>query len=372
MSVIVVNVTAAKSGGALSILNQFLDGIEEYDNHNYFIVFVDPGFRQREIEGVRYVPVDTKGWRDRILWDKEGFKDWLKNNHVEPDLIISLQNTGVNYSCEVPQLIYYHQLLAIDPHRWNPFKRDEFILFCYKNFYPYFVKQYLTKNTHVVVQMSFIKDAFLKKFDIPEGHVHVVPPKMGLIDFNKMETGNKYDDGCMHFIYPAAGMVYKNHIVLLRALCLLKKENREYYDKIRLHLTLKKGECKKVDECIKLWGLEDVVELGGIIPFQELLACYKSMDALLFPSFVETVGLPLLEAAGCGMAIKAADLPYAHEVLQGYEGVSYVSYQDERAWAEAVKDVCLNRQRYIPMKPVRDTKGWKDFFELVDMLKLKR
>lgn len=370
MSTVIVNATAAKSGGALSILNQFLDGIEEYDNHNDFIVFVDPGFRQREIEGVRYVPVDTKGWRNRIRWDKRGFKDWLRDNRMEPDLIISLQNTGVNYSCDVPQLVYYHQLLAIDSHRWNPFKRDEFILFCYKNFYPYFVKRYLTKNTHVVVQMSFIKDAFLKKFNVPKGHIHVVLPKMRFIDFNKMATGNEYDDGCIHFIYPAAGMVYKNHIVLLRALCLLKKEYWECYNKIRLHLTLKKGECKKIDECIKRWGLEDVVKLGGIIPFQELLACYKNMDALLFPSFIETVGLPLLEAAGSGMAIKAADLPYAHEVLQEYEGVSYVSYQDERAWAEAIKEVYFHKKRFVPIKQEKNTKGWKDFFELVDKLKL--
>ena len=107
------------------------------------------------------------------------------------------------------------------------------------------------------------------------------------------------------------------------------------------------------------------------MPFRELLSCYRSMDALLFPSYIETVGLPLLEAAGSGMAIKAADLPYAREVLQGYAGVSYVDYRDGRAWAEAIRDVCLDRRRYVPMRREEDTSGWKDFFDLVDKLKLE-
>ena len=369
MSVVIVNATAAKSGGALSILNQFVDGVAEYNRDDHFIVFVDLSFKPRELEKVRFVPIDTRGWRNRVRWDKSGFKNWLKSNSVMPDLIISLQNTGVNYSHDVSQLIYYHQLLAIAPHKWNPFRKNEFVLFCYKNFYQYFVRRYLTKNTHVVVQMPFIKDAFLRKFKVPKENVHVISPKTEYVDFNNVI--NRDSDGYVHFIYPAASMVYKNHVVLLKALYLLKKKDRACYDKIRLHFTLRKGDNKKVDRRVKCWELEDVVVMEGCLPFPKLLSCYKNMDALLFPSYIETVGLPLLEAAGCGMAIKAADLPYAHEVLQGYQGVSYVNYQDERAWAEAIEDICRHRKRYVSMMRETNTKGWKDFFELVNSLKKK-
>ena len=355
----------------MSILRQFLDGIKEHNKNDEFVVFVDPGFNGVEIENVRYVSVDTRGWRKRIQWDRQGFKEWIDENGIKPGLIVSLQNTGVNYSRDVPQLIYYHQLLAISCHKWNPLRQGEFLLFCYRNFYQYFVRRYMAANTHVVVQMPFIKKEFLGVFDVPEANVHVIPPKIERYEYDGDKDEEERVVDCVRFIYPATGVVYKNHIVLLKALRLLQEEEWGLFDKVRLFFTLKEGDNRKVDKCVKRWGLEDAVVLGGVMPFQELLACYKNMDALLFPSFIETVGLPLLEAAGCGMAIKAADLPYAHEVLHGYEGVSYVDYQDERAWAKAIKDVCLNRKRYVPMKSNDGAKGWKDFFELVDRLKLK-
>ena len=371
MGTILVNATAAKSGGALSILNQFLEGIREYDRQDDFVVFVDPCFECPQIDNVRFVLIDTREWRKRIRWDESGFKNWIRDNSVSPDLIISLQNTGVNYFSDVPQLIYYHQLLTISPHKWNPLNKGEFILFCYRYFYRYFVKRYLRENTHVVVQIPFIKEGFLREFAVPAGNVHVIPPKIEYANYDEVPNVDKENDEHVQIIYPATGVVYKNHVVLLKALRLLKKENDVLYKRIRLFFTLKEGDNKEIDKYVKKWRLEDVVVLGGRRPFRELLACYKNMDALLFPSYIETVGLPLLEAAGSGMMIKAADLPYAHEALQRYEGVSYMNYKDERAWAEAIKDVCQGKKRYPPLRPKEDAKGWKDFFELVDKLKLK-
>ena len=371
MGYVLVNATAARVSGALSILNQFLEGVKEYGKRDAFVVFVDPGFVGVKIGNVRYVPVDTRGWRKRIQWDSQGFKDWIDENGIKPGLIVSLQNTGVNYSREVPQLIYYHQPLTISSCKWNPLKRSETVLFCYRNFYRYFVKRYLTPMSHVVVQMPFIKKDFLRVFDMPDENVHVIPPKIERIGNDEEEGKDKEFCGHVRFIYPATGVAYKNHLVLLEALRLLREEDRVLFDNIRLVFTLKRGDNREVDKRVKRWGLEDVVVLGGVMPFQELLACYKNMDALLFPSYIETVGLPLLEAAGSGMAIKAADLPYAREVLKGYAGVSYVDYRDGRAWAEAIKDVCHDRRRYVPMRREEDTGGWKDFFELVDKLKLE-
>ena len=39
---------------------------------------------------------------------------------------------------------------------------------------------------------------------------------------------------------------------------------------------------------------------------------------LIFPSYIETVGLPLLEARSCNTMVLASDTPFAHECLAGY------------------------------------------------------
>ncbi len=37
---------------------------------------------------------------------------------------------------------------------------------------------------------------------------------------------------------------------------------------------------------------------------------------LIFPSVTESFGLPLIEAADCGMKILASDLPYVYDVVK--------------------------------------------------------
>ena len=54
----------------------------------------------------------------------------------------------------------------------------------------------------------------------------------------------------------------------------------------------------------------------------EMFKKYKS-TVLVFPSYIETVGLPLLEAKACGSFILAADCIYAHDALKDYKNVRY-------------------------------------------------
>ena len=58
---------------------------------------------------------------------------------------------------------------------------------------------------------------------------------------------------------------------------------------------------------------------------REQMAQRYSESILLFPSYLETVGLPLLEAKQYGAPIIASDCAYAHETVGEYENVSYFS-----------------------------------------------
>lgn len=60
----------------------------------------------------------------------------------------------------------------------------------------------------------------------------------------------------------------------------------------------------------------------GFLDKENLFKCYKE-KILIFPSYIETVGLPLLEARSVGGIIFVADCPYAHEVLGDYENAYF-------------------------------------------------
>ena len=101
----------------------------------------------------------------------------------------------------------------------------------------------------------------------------------------------------------------------------------------------------------------------GVIPFEYVCAMYRQCDALVFPSYIETFGLPLLEAALVGMPIIAADLPYAHEVLDGYEGVKFVPYDQPQMWKDAIQALEKGK-RYKPID-ISKRPGWDELFKTI-------
>ena len=371
MNTILINATAARCSGALTILNQFITHIKQNDGNSYYI-FVDTNYEPvSHFTNIKYIHIDTTAWGKRIFWDNWGFKRYVQANALNPSLIISFQNTGVRYNENIPQLIYYHQALPLFEKQWNFFKSQERLFFLYKYLYSYFVSQSIHKNVFFVVQIQSIKEAFLQRYNISSERVHVLPPEIQTIDYGKVSRVD-FEDGKKHFIYPASPHLYKNHSLLLKALHLIKKRNVTLFQMIRLHLTLSEDDVLDLSKQVHNLGVEDAIVYEGVLPFQKLLACYKSMDALLFPSYIETFGLPLLEAAGAGMCIIASDLPYVHDVIGGYEGVSYQNYEDVEAWASAIESLCLREKKsYAPFQYLLNKGTWNDFFTLMNELKIK-
>ncbi len=368
---IILNVTAARSSGALSILNQFVSHIPPTDNNQYYL-FVDTNYKEVvQAANIKYIHIDTRSWRRRIWWDEYGFRQYVKKKGLQPSLIISLQNTRVKFDKSIPQLIYYHQSLALFPKKWSLFKRQETLFFLYKNIYSWFVSRSINENVFFVVQIPSIKEAFLKRFSIPKEKIYVIPPEVQTIDYGKVFQIQFADDK-RHFIYPATPYLYKNHALLLRALRVIKERNTALFQRIKLHFTLKENNPLGLKELAGSLGVEEAIVFEGVLPFQQLLSYYKSMDALLFPSYIETFGLPLLEAAGAGIAIVASDLPYAHDVVGGYEGVSFLNYEDAEAWASAIESLCEQEKKtYSSFHYPTDRGNWNDFFALIEKLKIQ-
>lgn len=365
--VIVVNATATRSSGGLSILKQFIANIPKETNNKYYI-FIDPELKIKKTQYIIPISIDTKKWSQRIYWDSFGLKKWIKENNITPNLIISLQNTGINYNNEVPQLIYYHQLLPLSKHRWNILKKDELILFIYKHFYSFFVSLYIHKNTSFVVQIPSTKKTFIEKFKVEADKVYVIPPEIPQID-NKNICEHLFGDNKKHFIYPATLFVYKNHLILLKALSILKKKDRKCFDNILIHFTINEKDAGNLKNLIIKYGIEQSIIFEDTIPYKQLLSYYKSMNALLFPSYIESFGLPLLEAAACGVPIIAANLPYAHDVIDLYEGNHFVDYNDAEGWANAIIERYNKKENYKPFTYPSGRGNWKTFFNLIEQFK---
>ncbi|EXZ19622.1 glycosyl transferases group 1 family protein [Bacteroides fragilis str. J-143-4] len=124
-----------------------------------------------------------------------------------------------------------------------------------------------------------------------------------------------------------------------------------------------------LDTEIAKMGLEKNFIFEGTIPFLQLMSYYKSVTALLFPSYLESFGLPLLEAAKVGLPIVVIDLPYAKDVVGTYDGATFVKMHDSVAWAKAIQALCYSKKRYPPFIQQKE-KGWPFFFKIIENIKL--
>jgi glycosyltransferase involved in cell wall biosynthesis len=118
----------------------------------------------------------------------------------------------------------------------------------------------------------------------------------------KSNLKKKYD-----FIYPASGETHKNHKKLIEAFIIISKKNIFP----SLLLTLGKLEYKKlkIDHYKKKFKLKIINKKN--YNRKKFLNNYLRSKALIFPSFTETLGLPLLEAQSYGLDILASDRDFS-------------------------------------------------------------
>lgn len=357
---IIVLATATRSSGALTIYKQYLSHLPNYvEGHKYY-VFVDPSMPQLEIKNVEYIHDSEHSYKHRMYMDKEGYMKKMKERGVTPDVVFSLQNTGCVTDCR--QVIYYHQPLPFYPQKWNPFKKAERMMWLYKYIYPFFVKRTLNKNTEVIVQIPFIKEGFVKRFNYDYNKVHVAFPDVESIDINNIAShdfGNEY----YNFIYPASPSPYKRHLTIVKALEEIRNSNEIMAKQIRVHFTTDLKAYPALYEYIMKTNLSHCFVFHGTLAHEKLLSFYKGSTGLLFPSTIETLGLPLLEAAKFGLPIVAADLSYAHEVTNGYEGVEFVSPDKYEEWADKILNLCINHPKYSSMMEKKS--DWDKIFNII-------
>lgn len=373
--IVFINNPAARSGGALLILRQFLEEISrQKDNDFIFYIFCyGEELKMYESDRIKIIgDIDTKKWRNRIIWDLYGLKNWSKRTGINADLIISLQNTAPFYYKGVPQILYIHQAIPLlKEFRWSLFKKDERLLWFYRNIYKYFIKLNLKNVNFIIVQTLWMKNRVSKEFNINPQRIKIIPPRLPQFDIDEIEKIN-FHDNKFHIFYPATAVKYKNHQLLIKALSLIKKINKSVYKKLQVHFTFSLEDIQEseLNKIIKNEGVSDIIKLEGKMDYNSVLKFYKSVNLLVFPSYLESFPLPLLEGALFGLPILVTDLEYSREVLRGYEGAIFTDYKNYKEWVEKIIEIFNKKPRFRSWSPPRQEE--ESLFNLMDVLIYKQ
>ena len=360
---IFVIATTLQAGGGITIYKQFLSHLPEYVGQNRYWIFVNPVLPQVEIEGVTYISFPLQSKVRRILFEGKLLQAEVSKLRVKPDVVVSLQNNGYKCFKDCKQIVYYHQSLPLYPGRYNLFKSTERTLFNYKYIFPHIVKRTWTKDTQFVVQTPVVKRRFVSYFGVPSANVHVCFPDIEKIDVTLCKAYD-WGDNRYHLMFVGDDSKYRNGCTLVKAMGLLKKKKSQLAENITIHVNSSPEKAPIMYNEVLKNSVSDNFVFEGIIRHDNLLDFYKSATALVFPSSVETVGLPLLEAAALGLSVIVANADYAYEVMKDYDGVKFADVSDYEVWGKSIIEVCESNKRYKPLSQTRKS-DWGYFFDLI-------
>lgn len=330
---IVVNDIAASEGGALSVLKEFHNEILSSEDNNEWIFFLNDNY----IPNSRNIEVKTfhnikKSWYKRLVFDFISGRKII--NKLHPDIYISLQNTAtIGVNCE--QLVYLHQSLPYQTEKnFSFFKKKERKLAVYQKIIGRVFNCLFKKtNSDIIVQSNWMKNNLSKKVN---NKIFVIPPSIKYPVKTEFKNNYNFDEICRTFFYPASDFVYKNHTVIFDA---VEKLHSRGFKHFKVILTLEKKNVKH----------QNLYKFLGNISREQVFDFY-SKSTLLFPSYIETYGLPLQEAQMFGHPIIAADTKFSNEVLKNYNNKFFFDRNDSDKLADIMAQI-LNNDLSIGIKP---------------------
>lgn len=357
MRIAVVDV-AADSGGAVSVLLDFLNYIQSDDEFcrlNEWIVYTSMPVEVKagNVENI-VLPEIKKSWFHRLYWERfRAVKDFSKKRI---DAVISLQNTAFKKGC-YKQIVYFHNILLLaHPRKYSLLKATERKYAVYTKFISRYTLRSLRNADFVIAQTMTVRRELLKKS--PDLNVVVVRPNIYINERYR----NTAEFPVKGLVYPTSAMPFKRIEEIIECV----RENQEWFTKhdFKVFITLTGEEnhyAKKIKR--KTEGLEDVVRLTGFLKRDMLLDLYKNY-ALFVCSELETVSLPLIEAAFTGTPIIAADFPYVKENTVGVNNVYLYAPGNTKDLMGRIHEVSLLKERKNnDLLLLGDT--WKDVVSLL-------
>lgn len=292
----------------------------------------------------------------RIKYEFLYFNKYSKQNDVY--IWISAQDITPNVKCEKLYTYCHNPMMfyKVDKKEIRYSKKLVIFSLLYKYVYGFNIK----KNTYVIVQQEWIRKEFQKKYRI--NNILVARPCLvnTKIDFTETKASTT------SFIFASQGTFFKNFEVICKAVKFLNEKCENEYE---VWLTVDGSEGKYTSDLYKEYGDLKNIKWLGFQNKQDLFNLYDKSTCMIFPSKLETWGLPISEYKNTGKPIIVSDLPYAHETVGSYRSVAFFDPNNYKQLADIMfsiirgYDICQE----VVEKPIAPpyVSSWNEFWAFI-------
>lgn len=362
---IVVSAVSLRKGGTLTILRNCLEYLSTLaQTGECRIVALVHKKELAFYPGIEYIemPDIIKSWSRRLWCEYVAMHDisrqlspvylWLSLHDTTPNVLAERQ--AVYCQTSFPFLKWKMQDLFFD---------YKIVLFSLFTRFAYRI--HIKRNDKLVVQAEWLRKGFARMFELPESKFVVAPPTSAR---QKTPAGSAKESVCKSFLFASTPDCHKNFETVCRAAKLLEKEVGT--GKFKVTLTLSGAENRYARWLYKRWGNVRSIDFAGFMSKERLYGTYAQTDCLIFPSRVETWGLPISEFAAYGKPMLLADLPYAHETAAGSRQTAFFHPEKPEELKEQMKRLLKGDTSFLQVIPENGipqpvARTWEELFKLL-------
>lgn len=364
---VVVSAVNFSEGGPLTVLQESLNAAAQTLPAEWKITAL---VHRKDL--INHPRVQTLAFpQSKRSWFKRLWLEWFEFNRLsrslQPDLWLSLHDITPRVQAR-RQAVYCHNPAPFHRLTWRDARLEPaFALF--NLLYAQLYRVFISRNHTVVVQQDWLRKAFERLYAHP--HVLVAYPTARAQGVPRAADSlprlrRPTPDQPLVLLYPALPRVFKNMEVLCEAMQQLPLEARGVME---LRLTLSGSENAYARDLFARFASVPGVQFIGRQSRQQMEQHYRSCDVVVFPSRLETWGLPITEAQANGKPLLVADMPYAHETVGNCNAVTFLPVDDAAAWARTFANLFAgthvfgNQTRAKPDAPF--AADWAELWKLL-------
>lgn len=368
-NVIVVSAVNIVDGGPFTILRDCLDYIESSNiADNYECIALVNNAKQLKYSKIRLIefPKAKRHYINRIYYEYFYFKKLAKQ--YKPYLWLSLHDM-TPYVTNVPRVVtYMHNASPFNHISIKDLRNYSITYILFSLLYRWIYRINIHKNMYCVVQQQWLRDSFSRMFNINPAKIIVARPilsgKSMMISHNEFINKDHYI-----FFFPSYPRPFKNFEVICEAALILEKRNIKNFT-VKLTIDALDFKSKYSQHIYNKYKHIKSIEFVGILDKNDMYRTYESTDCLIFPSKLETWGLPISEFMDYNRPMILADLPYAHETAAGANFVSFFDPYSAAQLADRMVDVIncnIGKFKIVPVMNLQKPKAdsWAELFSVI-------
>lgn len=347
--------------GPLSVFKEAISSLVEDYSEYYEIIALVHSKSLFEMSGVTLIeyPEIKSSWLRRLKFEYHDCRSLSED--LKPHLWFAMHDMTPHVKANI-RAVYCH-----NPSPFYRFSFEEAMLdwrfglftLLYRFLYGINIKS----NNFVVVQQDWLRTKFQSCYGL--SNVIVAHPSAHHLLSGRTVPGEDLSEA-YRFFYPAYPRTFKNMEQILKAARRLEGEG---FNRFEVWLTMDGSETPYATKMRRKYSDLKTIRWMGLQQRPEVLRLYADADCLLFPSKLETWGMPITEFKATGKPILAADLPYAHETVGDYEKAAFFAIEDDTILASMMKKGASGSEVFAShsARPIDDPfcQNWKELWRVL-------